>query len=153
MQEPSLPKKRKVPSHLEVGSSTGYYHSTPKELYHQQYFEYLGLITTAIKERFNQPGYAVLLKLESLLLKAAQKEEYSEELHLHFVLCHYHNDLDASRLEPQLEAARSHVLFNNREIKSNSKNQVYTLSPVQRTTLSEICTLLKSYMSHQPPML
>ena len=35
------------------------------------------------------------LKLESLLLKAAQKEEYSEELQS--VLKHYHNDFDASR--------------------------------------------------------
>ena len=33
VQEPSLPRKRKVPSHLEVGSSIGYYHSTPKELH------------------------------------------------------------------------------------------------------------------------
>ena len=29
VQEPLLPRKRKVPSHLEVGSSIGYYHSTP----------------------------------------------------------------------------------------------------------------------------
>lgn len=62
------PEKRKLPSYLEVGSSTGYYPSTPKELCSQQY-----LSACAIRERFDQPGYAMLLKLKSLLLKAAQR--------------------------------------------------------------------------------
>lgn len=114
-----------------------YYHSTPKELYHQQYFECLDLNTAAIRERFEQPGYAVVLKLESLLLKAAQKE-YSEELQ--FVLKHYHNDFDASRLEAQLELLG--VMFSSTEKLNPTldvvKNQVSTFSPVQRASLSEI---------------
>ena len=86
----------------------------------------------------------MVLKLESLLLKAAQKEEYSEELQ--FVLKHHHNDFDASRLEAQLELLG--FMFSSTTEKSNPtlnviKNQVSTLSPVQHTSLSEICTLLK----------
>ena len=84
------------------------------------------------------------LKLESLLLKAAQKEEYSEELQ--FVLKHYHNDFDASRLEAQLELLGVMFFSTTDELNptlNDVKNQVCTFSPVQRTSLSEICTLLK----------
>ena len=35
----------------------------------------LDLIVNAVQERFNQPGYAVLQKLEELLLKAARNEK------------------------------------------------------------------------------
>ena len=45
------------------------------------------MIVNAVKERFNQPRYAVLQKLEELLLKAARKEKYDAEMA--FVLQHY----------------------------------------------------------------
>eukprot|EP00731_Ephydatia_muelleri_P008502 Em0004g840a len=137
VQEPLLPRKRKAPTHLEVGSSTGYFHITVKELYRQQYFECLDLVISAVRERFDQPGYAVLLNLESLLLKAAKKEEYSEELH--FVLKHYHDDFaDASRLETQLELLG--VMFSSTTEKLNPtldtvKYHVSSLSLAQRASI------------------
>ncbi|KAL5497072.1 hypothetical protein EMCRGX_G013468 [Ephydatia muelleri] len=74
VQEPLLPRKRKAPTHLEVGSSTGYFHITIKELYRQQYFECLDLVISAVRERFDKPGYAVLLNLESLCLRLQKKK-------------------------------------------------------------------------------
>ena len=145
VQEPLLPRKRKAPTHLEVGSSTGYFHITVKELYRQQYFECLDLVISAVRERFDQPGYAVLLNLESLLLKAVKKEEYSEELH--FVLKHYHDDFaDASRLETQLELLG--VMFSSTTEKLNPtldtvKYHVSSLSLAQRASISDVCSLLK----------
>ena len=103
MQEPSLPRKRKLPSHLEVESSTGYYHSTPKELYHQQYFECLDLIITAVRERFDQPGYAVVLKLELLLkyiLSEARFQVLSCRSTVRFSLIAGLSQMPACRLAP-----------------------------------------------------
>ena len=39
INEACLPHKRKAPRHLEVGKSTGYFRSTPKAFYSQQYFK------------------------------------------------------------------------------------------------------------------
>ena len=56
---------------------------------------------------------------------------------------HYCNDFDASILEAQLELLG--VMFSSTTEKLNPTlvDQVSTLSPLQRTSLSEICTLLK----------
>ena len=87
----------------------------------------------------------MLLNLESLLLKAAKKEEYSEELH--FVLMHYHDDFaDASRLEAQLELLG--VMFSSTTEKLNPTLDVVichvsSLSLAQRTSISDVCSLLK----------
>ena len=94
-------RKRRAPSHLEVGSSKGFHHSTPKDYYRQQYLKCLDLIVNAVKERFNQPWYAVLQKLEDLLLKAARKEKCDAEMA--YFLQHYQDDIVASSLEAQLE--------------------------------------------------
>ena len=80
VEEASLPRKRKVPSHLEIGRGAGYHPATPKEFYSQQYFECLDFIASAIKDRFDQPGYKALQELENLLVKAARGGEYTAEL-------------------------------------------------------------------------
>ena len=40
----------------------------------------IDLAVNSISGRFEQPGYAKYTKLESLLLKAASKEDFSEEI-------------------------------------------------------------------------
>ena len=56
IDEPALPRKRKVPARLEVGASESHYPLAPKDLYRQQYSQCLDLIDSFIKDRFNQPG-------------------------------------------------------------------------------------------------
>ena len=75
VSDPVLPRKRRSPAHLEVGSSEGYHPATPKDFYRQRYFECLDLIINHIKDRFDQPGFSVLRNLEDLLLKAAWNED------------------------------------------------------------------------------
>ena len=65
VDEPGLPRKRKTPRHLEVGSGEGSHPSSPKEFYNQQYFECLDFDINAIKDRFDQPGYRTLKNLEN----------------------------------------------------------------------------------------
>ena len=54
-----------------------------------------------IQVRFDQPGYAIYCNLESLLLKAANQENYSVELQK--VISFYGNDFNESELSTQLQ--------------------------------------------------
>ena len=141
VKEPSLPGKRRAPSHLEVRSSKGFHHSTPKDYYSQQYFECLDLIVNAVQERCNQPGYAVLQKLEELLLKAARNEKYYAELA--FVLQHYQDDFVASSLEAQLELLAT--VYSSSTEKPTFEVSYFTISSTVHF-YSEICTFVKLIM-------
>ena len=80
VEEATLGRKRRMPSHLEVVSSERFNPDSPKDSHKQQYYEYLDIITSTIKDRFDQPGYQTLQQLENLLIKAA-KGDYSAEFH------------------------------------------------------------------------
>jgi hypothetical protein len=73
---PTLPRKRKAPKRYKFGVGEGYHSSTVSDHYRQSYFE---AIDPGIKSRFDQPGYAIYQHLEGLLLKAANKEDYTSE--------------------------------------------------------------------------
>ena len=101
VDEPRLPRKRKAPRHLEVGCGESFHPSTAKEFYSQQYFECLDFITSAIQDRFDQPGYKTLIQLENLLLKAARGDVYTNELAS--VIDRYGDDFMPFSLTSQLE--------------------------------------------------
>ena len=145
VDEPSLPRKRKAPRHLEVGSGEAFYPSTPKQFYSQHYFECLDFVVNAVKDRFDQPGYKTLKQLENLLLKAAQGEEYKDELG--FVIDQYGDDFTTSSLTTQLEILTS--AFSSSSEKptlATIKEHIVSLSPAQRVLISEVCTVLKLIM-------
>lgn len=152
MDEARLPRRRKVPRHLEVGSGESFHPSTAKEYYSQQYFECLDFVTHAIKERFNQPGYKTLQQLVNLLLKASRGEVYTGELA--FVIDHYGDDFTPSSLTAQLEILTT-AFASSTEKPSLAiiKSYIASLSPAQRVSISEVCTVLKLIMviatSHQ----
>ena len=68
--------------------------------YHQNYLEALDLIIQCIKDRFEQPGYAVYHNLEQLLLKASQMANVDSEFD--FVCSLYKDDF-------QPEVLRTHL--------------------------------------------
>jgi len=80
VEDPKLPRKRKRPVRYEDGNAAAEFHSTPKDYYRQIYCEALDLIAQSIKDRFEQSGYKVYKGLEELVLKAANKLDFSEEL-------------------------------------------------------------------------
>ena len=49
--DPVSPRKRKVPQRFEEGSAAREFHSTPKDLYRQVYYEALDLLVQAINDR------------------------------------------------------------------------------------------------------
>lgn len=71
------------------------------EHYRVLYYEAFDVITSCISDRFQQPGYKIYAKVQTLLLKAAKSINYQEELE--FVLSFYGSDFDSLQLSTQLE--------------------------------------------------
>lgn len=140
INDPALPRKRKVPARLEVGTSESHYPLTPKDLYRQEYFQCLDLIGSYIKDRFNQPGYNTLKQVENLVIKSARKEDYHAELD--FVLKHYSDDLDPLLLGTQLELLATAMTSTNKPTLRDVIDYVRSLSPGQRVSMSQVCVLL-----------
>ena len=139
VNEPLLPRKRKAPARFEPGSGISHHHDTPKDLFRQNYFE---CFVTCIRDRFNQPGYKVLKNLKDLLLKASRNESYDTELQ--FVLDLYKDDFQPSSLRTQLELLTT--CFSKLEQKPTLlevQDYFKSISPAQRDSMSEVCTLFK----------
>ena len=71
------------------------------------YFEDLDLVTSAIKAHFDQPGYKAHCKLEDLVVKGANDEEFGEEMI--FITESYKDDFNSAQQEMQLKAMSSNL--------------------------------------------
>ncbi len=144
ISKPALPRHRKIPRRLDDGSMSTL-HETVEIHYRIIYFEALDLITSCIEDRYNQPGFKTYEKVQTLLLKAASKESYDEEMQ--FVLYFYGSDFDPLLLPTHLE------LFSQHFSKEHEVNGVVVVSsilryfssstPSQLELMSEVCKLVK----------
>lgn len=102
VNEPQLPRRRKVPRRYDNGLSEGDHHDNPKSLYRQKYYEAIDLIVACIEDRFNQPSYAKYHLLDSLLIKACLHEEIESDVK---IVCEFfHDDFDKDLLITLLQA-------------------------------------------------
>ncbi len=85
IQDPQLSRRRKAPRRYEIGESEGDFIGDVKIQYRVIYYGALDCVVSSINDRFEQPGYQMYCRLESLLLKAANKEEYEDGLELYAV--------------------------------------------------------------------
>ena len=60
VEDPCLPRKRRAPARIEVGSSAGHFHTTVEDHYRAIYYEALDLAVECSSDRFDQRGYGVL---------------------------------------------------------------------------------------------
>ena len=79
INEPQLPRHRKIPRRYETGSAEWEFAVSPEAHYRLIYYEGLDLIVNCIRNHFDQPGYKVYRNLQELLLKASTKSDYEEE--------------------------------------------------------------------------
>ncbi len=93
---PTLPRQRKVPRRYEIGESAPEYPSSVQDHYRQIYFEAIDLVSSAIKGRFDQEGFKMLQKLESILTEPNQPDRVKE------ITEFYGSDLDLDLLKTQL---------------------------------------------------
>ena len=79
VNDPELPRKRKLPKRFEDGSAEPEFSSDCKQHFRQQYFEAIDLIVNPINARFDQLGYKVYKNLQDLLINTIRNEPYEEE--------------------------------------------------------------------------
>jgi hypothetical protein len=101
VEEPQLPRRRKLPRRYDEGTSESEFHTDSKAFYRQHYYETIDLIVNCIQARFEQLGYAVYRDLEQLLVKASLGEDISSELQE--VCSFYKDDFQKELLQAQLE--------------------------------------------------
>ena len=99
VEEPQLPRQRKIPARYEDGLARCHTHANPKSLYQQFYYEALDNAISCLKDRFNQPGYNVYCNLENILIKASIQEDFKEPLKAVF-------DLYKDDIEPVISTAQ-----------------------------------------------
>ena len=67
VNDPVLPRKRKLPRRFEDGNAEPEFSSDCKQHFHQQYFEVIDLIVNSITGRFDQLGYKVYKTCKTFL--------------------------------------------------------------------------------------
>ncbi|XP_063436645.1 zinc finger MYM-type protein 1-like [Mytilus trossulus] len=100
VEEPVLPRKRRMPSRFETGTATAEFHSTPKDFYRQKYYQAVDHIVQAITNRFEQEDFTIYLNTEQVLLKCTKGVDFSEEFKI--VCQFYKEDLHEANLQCQL---------------------------------------------------
>ena len=101
ISEPALPRQKRAPSRFEIGTGPPSYPTTSQEHYRRIYFEAIDVMVNAIDNHFNQASFDVYAKMESLLVKCLNCQDYSTELH--FLGTNYGEDVDVRTLNVQLE--------------------------------------------------
>ena len=79
IEERQLPRRKKRPAHFKDGGNY-HFHETPKEYYHQIYYQILDITSNCMEYRFDQQGYKIYYKLEQLMIEACTKGDFEDKL-------------------------------------------------------------------------
>ena len=140
--EPVLPRKRRAPSRFEDGNASPEFHSSPRDMYRQVYYEAIDLLVQTIGDRFDQHGYNVYSCLEQLLLRAIQKKDYSKEFQV--VIDVYDTDLTAINLKTHLDVLSSSIPGDKKITNIfDVKNYLQGLTRAERDLISEVIVVMK----------
>ena len=110
VDEPQLPRRRRLPTRYDDGLASHEFHDSPMHYYRQLYYEAIDTMVSCLKDRFEQPGYQTYSNLEQILIKACQGKELVEELD--FICNFYKEDLQKDLLRVQLQTL--HVDFKSK---------------------------------------
>ena len=133
-----LPRKRKAPKRHSDGSE-GFHSETPQDMYRVAYFEAVDLAIATIKDRFDQPGYAMYRSLEDLLLKAVRGLDYSIELQS---VCSLYTEIDASSLKVQLTNLATKFATESSVSLREILDYIHSLSSDARCFFKEVCCVV-----------
>ena len=141
VNDPKLPKKRKVPSCYEHGEAPAEFVSTVEEHYRQIFYKTIDMVTNCICDRFQQKDHVETFQtMENLLLKALLEEDFGLEFQQTFSF--FGSDLDKFKLETQLTTLTHIIDEKEVEIKDAIK-VTSSLNPSQKMLVSEVLKLVK----------
>jgi hypothetical protein len=142
VDEPVLPRKKRAPSRYEDGNAPPEFHSSPRDMYRQVYYEAIDLLVQTIEDRFDQQGYNVYCCLEQLLLKAIQKKDYSDEFKV--VTDIYVDDLNAVNLKMHLDILSNSIPAENQFSNIfDIKQYIQELSQTEKDLIREVILVMK----------
>ena len=144
VDEPQLPRKRKVPRKLDEGSAPADFPTDCKPYYRQSYFEALDLTISTIQDRFDQPDFGIYHSLEQLLLHTIRGESTQEMYD--FVCKFYNSDFDCQRLQLHFETLQATFPESLKSVTlciNDVKCFILSLSENERAVVGEVVTPLK----------
>ena len=142
VEAPQRPRQRKI-LRLEVGTSIPEAEKSVEDLYRKTYYEVIDFVLHAIRSRFDQKGYRILGRLESLLCDAeVDLNKYDD------VLALYKDDFERGRSESQLRILHSNLRREIEEETGGTKLKSFvrffqTLSPVEHQFYEMVMKLMK----------
>ena len=101
---PKFPRKKRAPARTEECLGGGAEPEFEKDVvshYRKIYYDSLDCIINAIKDQFNQEDFKTYIKLENLLLKAAEGSDFDGECN--DVMALYDSNFDGIRFQVQLK--------------------------------------------------
>ena len=129
VNDPKLPKKRKVPSCYEHGEAPAEFVSTVEEHYRQIFYQTIDMVTNCICDRFQQKDYVETFQtMENLLLKALLEEDFGLEFQQIFSF--FGSDQDKFKLETQLTTL-THII-DEKEVEIKDAIKVISCSSLRR---------------------
>ena len=151
LEEPSLPRRQRVPKkmHDYYGSlSKDHACDTVEQYYKTQYFEVIDLLTTKIKERFDQETLKHLISIEDLVVQAAKGDDnivIGQKLEDHIK-----GDLDVDGLSRELQILSKYIPEVDPSLKDISS--ISTVIEIMKKgkllkLFSELHKLLKLYLT------
>ena len=140
---PALPRARKKPLRYKDDNGEAYHPSNPKDHYRQIYYQCPDGAIMTIDNRFNQKDFIMYSKLEELIVKAATKMEYTQELQE--VIEFYGADFNASDLETHLELlGQMEIEVSGEKLSFSDIHQHFkSLSTMQLSLVSQVTSLVK----------
>ena len=142
LSPPCLPRKRRAPRHLEVGSSDGNFPDSAEDYYRQVYYEALDLVIEAITARFNQPGYQIYRNVQDLILNTCKGSPIDQELE--FVVNFYQDDLRREQLQAQLMLLHALIAPKLGEVTIPAiTQQLSQFSTAEQSAFSQVWILMK----------
>jgi hypothetical protein len=115
LDPPVRPRQRRIPARLLDGGSQPVIFHDPQSRCRQKYYEFLETAAAAIRSRYNQAGFQMCIKIETMLKSAlSQQMEHDQavehrtqvEKDLNDICQHYGDDLEPRKLMRQLEVLR-----------------------------------------------
>lgn len=151
IEEPKLPRRRRVPKRVDDGSASQHFPSDVEEYYRSQYYEVLDLMNCELVDRFQSQSYSILFYMESMIIKSANQgpAEIPESLLM------YSEDIDFKKLHHELAMLKS--LCKVGEVGGPSKVtsmatvvdalQSLKNNPVAAAMVSELIKLVNIYLT------
>ena len=136
VNEPSMPRRRKMPKRFQIGDAEHFFPQTERDMYRQNYFEAMDLMINCVKNRFDQPGYKIFRNVEELLVKSVRSdfEDYSEEFTFVTEFCA--KDINKDSLKVQLETLKTY--FDQKEWSSQTVRYIWLSAWTEISNASNI---------------